>query len=147
MYKRIFKRNDGKDLIIFSLKKHIEEGADELEITPSSTPHLRWNPSRQEWVAYSENRSYRTSFPPKEYCPLCPSGSLNFPSEIPFNNFESLFIFSIEFHPTCGLLISIFFELKEIDLPVIKPKPLVSPLSVPVSIKSCIPKQIPNIGF
>ena len=88
MYKRIFKRNDGKDLIIFSLKKHVEESIAELEITPSSTPHLRWNPSRQEWVTYSENRTYRTSFPPKEYCPLCPSGNLNFPTEIPFNNFD-----------------------------------------------------------
>ena len=27
-------------------------------------------------------------FPPKEYCPLCPGKGLNFPTEIPFKNFE-----------------------------------------------------------
>ena len=33
-------------------------------------------------------RTKRTSFPPEEYCPFCPSGSLNYPTEIPFHNFE-----------------------------------------------------------
>ena len=88
MHKRIFKRNDGKDLIIFGSHLHNEENTNELEITPESNPHLRWNPSRQEWVTYSSSRSNRTSFPPKEYCPLCPSGNLNFPTEIPFKDFE-----------------------------------------------------------
>ena len=88
MYKRIFKRNDGKNLIIYGLKPHIEDSGIELEITTSSKPHLRWNPSRQEWVTYSETRSNRTTFPPKEYCPLCPGGNLDFPTEIPFNNFD-----------------------------------------------------------
>ena len=49
---------------------------------------MRWNPSRQEWVTYSSGRKNRTTFPPKEYCPLCPSGELNYTSEIPFKNFE-----------------------------------------------------------
>ena len=88
MYKRIFKRNDNKDLLLFGLKPHIENNTAELTITPSSTPHLRWNPSRHEWVTYSTNRSSRTAFPPKEYCPLCPGGNLNFPTEIPFYDFE-----------------------------------------------------------
>ena len=30
----------------------------------------------------------RTSFPPKEYCPLCPGLNLNYPTEIPFSDFE-----------------------------------------------------------
>jgi len=88
MHKRVFKRNDGNDLLIFGNKEHTEKNTKELEITPSSTPHLRWNPSRQEWVTYSPGRTNRTSFPPKEYCPLCPSGNINFPTEIPFKNFE-----------------------------------------------------------
>jgi len=88
MHKRIFKRNDGKNLILFGLKPHTENNTTELEITPQSKPHLRWNPSRQEWVTYSAGRINRTAFPPKEYCPLCPSGNLNFPTEIPFSNFE-----------------------------------------------------------
>ena len=88
MHKRVFKRNDGKDLILFGLKPHLENNRKELDITPESKPHLRWNPSRQEWVTYSKSRSNRTAFPPKEYCPLCPAGNLNYPTEIPFDNFE-----------------------------------------------------------
>jgi UDPglucose--hexose-1-phosphate uridylyltransferase len=88
MQKRIFKRNDGKDLLLFGLKPHIENNTTELEISPIPKPHLRWNPSRQEWVTYSAGRSNRTAFPPKEYCPLCPGGNLNFPTEIPFSDFE-----------------------------------------------------------
>ena len=88
MHKRIFKRNDGKDLLLFSTIHHSEKNSKELEITKNSSPHLRWNPSRQEWITYSKGRSNRTSFPPKEYCPLCPSGKVDFPSEIPFSNFE-----------------------------------------------------------
>lgn len=88
MYKRIFKRNDGKDLLLFGYQPHNEKNTAELEITPSSTPHLRWNPSRLEWVTYSAERTNRTAFPAKEYCPLCPSGILNTATEIPFKDFE-----------------------------------------------------------
>tara|TARA_B110000263_G_C15287032_1_gene501351 strand:+ start:255 stop:1298 length:1044 start_codon:yes stop_codon:yes gene_type:complete len=88
MHKRIFKRNDGRDLYLYGQNLHTEKNTTQLEITPKSQPHLRWNPSRQEWVTYSASRTNRTAFPPKEYCPLCPSGSLNFPTEIPFDNFE-----------------------------------------------------------
>tara|TARA_Y100001970_G_scaffold242889_2_gene307704 strand:- start:9200 stop:10249 length:1050 start_codon:yes stop_codon:yes gene_type:complete len=88
MYKREFERNDKKTLILFGNKEHNEEPSNQLDITPPPTPHLRWNPSRQEWVTYSASRKSRTSFPPKEYCPLCPGTELNFPTEIPFKNFE-----------------------------------------------------------
>jgi len=88
IHKRIFKRNDGQDLLLFGLKPHTENNTTELKITPQPKPHLRWNPSRYEWVTYSASRSSRTAFPPKEYCPLCPGGNLNFPTEIPFDNFE-----------------------------------------------------------
>ena len=88
MHKRIFKRNDGHDLLLFGYKPHTEKNTAELDITPRSTPHLRWNPSRLEWVTYSSSRTNRTSFPQKKYCPLCPGGNLEFPTEIPFNNFE-----------------------------------------------------------
>ncbi len=87
-HKRIFKRNDNKNLFLFSINKHTEKNTKELEITPSANPHLRWNPSRQEWVTYSAGREKRTVFPPKEYCPFCPGGNLDFPTEIPFKNFD-----------------------------------------------------------
>ena len=88
MHKRIFKRNDGRDLILYGHKPHTEKNTVEMEVTLPSMPHMRWNPSRQEWVTYSAGRTKRTSFPPKEYCPLCPGGNLNFPTEIPFHDFE-----------------------------------------------------------
>ena len=88
IYKRDFKRNDGRSLFIYGRDKHIEVNTKELDITKAATPHLRWHPARQEWVTYSSGREKRTTFPPKEYCPLCPSGNLNFPTEIPFKNFE-----------------------------------------------------------
>ncbi len=88
IYKREFERNDKRHLILYGYKEHNETPSKELEITPSPSPHMRWNPSRQEWVTYSATRKVRTSFPPKEYCPLCPGAELNFPTEIPFKNFE-----------------------------------------------------------
>ena len=88
MYKRIFKRNDGKNLLLFGDKLHNEKNSKELEVSPNSLPHLRWNPARLEWVTYSSGRKNRTSFPPDKYCPLCPSGNLDYPTEIPFKNFE-----------------------------------------------------------
>ena len=88
IYKRDFERNDKRHLLLFGYEEHDEIASKELEITPLPSPHMRWNPSRQEWVTYSATRQVRTSFPPKEYCPLCPGAELNFPTEIPFKNFE-----------------------------------------------------------
>ena len=87
-FKRIFKRNDNKNLLLFSTSEHVEKNTKELEITNSPYPHLRWHPLREEWGTYSAGREKRTAFPPKKYCPFCPSGNLEYPTEIPFNNFE-----------------------------------------------------------
>ncbi|MDC3176936.1 galactose-1-phosphate uridylyltransferase [Pelagibacteraceae bacterium] len=88
IHKRIFIRNDKKELYLYGYKEHKESPSQELEITEIPKPHMRWNPSREEWVTYSAGRKNRTSFPPKEYCPLCPGANLNYPTEIPFSNFE-----------------------------------------------------------
>ena len=88
IYKRIFLRNDKKELTLFGYKKHNEIAGKELDITEAPKPHMRWNPAREEWVTYSAGRKNRTSFPPKKYCPLCAGANLNFPTEIPFSNFE-----------------------------------------------------------
>ncbi len=87
-HKKKFLRNDRKELLLFGYKNHIEKPGKELSITDTPKPHMRWNPSREEWVTYSSGRKDRTSFPPKEYCPLCPGLNLNFPTEIPFSSFE-----------------------------------------------------------
>jgi UDPglucose--hexose-1-phosphate uridylyltransferase len=49
-------------------------------------PELRFDPIRQEWVAYNTERNDRT-FLPTSFCPLCPSGA-NGDSEIPLDGFE-----------------------------------------------------------
>ena len=88
IYKREFERNDKRYLLLYGYEEHIETDSKQLDLTPQPTPHMRWNPSRQEWVTYSATRKVRTSFPLKEYCPLCPGAELNFPTEIPFKNFD-----------------------------------------------------------
>ncbi|MBD1147864.1 galactose-1-phosphate uridylyltransferase [Pelagibacterales bacterium SAG-MED31] len=88
MYKRDFERNDKRYLLLYGYKEHSEVASKQLEQTSQPSPHMRWNPARQEWVTYSSTRKARTTFPPKEYCPLCPGAELNFPTEIPFKNFE-----------------------------------------------------------
>jgi UDPglucose--hexose-1-phosphate uridylyltransferase len=49
-------------------------------------PELRFDPLRQEWVAYNTERNDRT-FLPTSFCPLCPSGA-DGDSEIPLDDFE-----------------------------------------------------------
>ena len=88
IHKRVFVRNDNKELLLYGYQKHKGTASQELDINDIPKPHMRWNPSREEWVTYSAGRKDRTSFPPKKYCPLCPGANLNFPTEIPFSNFE-----------------------------------------------------------
>ncbi len=88
IFKRNFIRNDKKNLLLFGFKNHNEEPSEQIQINEIPKPHMRWNPARQEWVTYSSERKNRTSFPPKEYCPLCPGKDLDFPTEIPFSEFE-----------------------------------------------------------
>jgi UDPglucose--hexose-1-phosphate uridylyltransferase len=49
-------------------------------------PELRFDPLRQEWVAYNTERNDRT-FLPTSFCPLCPTGA-DGDSEIPLDDFE-----------------------------------------------------------
>ena len=88
IHKRKFLEMIIKNLLLYGYDEHKESPSQELDITDIPKPHMRWNPSREEWVTYSAGRKNRTSFPPKEYCPLCPGGNLNYPTEIPFSNFE-----------------------------------------------------------
>lgn len=53
-----------------------------------SMPHLRWQPMRGEWVAYASHRQDRTFLPPKEYNPLAPSDSKEFPTELPKGDYD-----------------------------------------------------------
>ena len=61
IYKRNFKRIDNKELLLFGYEKHNELAGAQIEINEISNPHMRWNPSRNEWVTYSSGRRDRTS--------------------------------------------------------------------------------------
>jgi UDPglucose--hexose-1-phosphate uridylyltransferase len=49
---------------------------------------LRWNPLLGEWVATATERQDRTFLPPDDYCPLCPTKSGGFPTEVPEGNYD-----------------------------------------------------------
>ncbi len=49
---------------------------------------LRWNPILREWVITATHRQDRTFLPPAEYCPLCPTKSGSFPSEVPAEEYD-----------------------------------------------------------
>ena len=66
IFKRTFLRNDGEDLYIFGYDEHNEAPLTQIEASVNSSPHLRWNPFRQEWVTYCAEREKRTVFPPNK---------------------------------------------------------------------------------
>jgi UDPglucose--hexose-1-phosphate uridylyltransferase len=49
---------------------------------------LRWNPQLGEWVITATHRQDRTFLPPPNYCPLCPAGVTDAPTEIDRTDFE-----------------------------------------------------------
>ena len=85
--KRLFQRNDGKNLILYGRNIHQEDASQELGIIPSSEPHMRWHPARQEWVSYYTSREKRTFFTHKEYCTIFNVENLNYKNEIKFKDF------------------------------------------------------------
>lgn len=49
---------------------------------------LRFQPFLNEWVIVATHRQERTFFPSDDYCPLCPTKNKDFPTEIPFDDYE-----------------------------------------------------------
>lgn len=49
---------------------------------------LRWNPLLGEWVATATHRQERTFMPPADFCPLCPTKSGGFPTEVPESTYD-----------------------------------------------------------
>lgn len=49
---------------------------------------LRWNPMLGEWVTTATHRQDRTYKPPAEFCPICPTKTGAFPTEIPVPDFD-----------------------------------------------------------
>jgi UDPglucose--hexose-1-phosphate uridylyltransferase len=89
MEKRVLRKPDGRDLILYS-RRPIPEGitATSPESAPSRpNPHLRWHPLRGEWVAYAHYRQDRT-FMPEGGNPLAPTADPRQPTELPAGDYD-----------------------------------------------------------
>ncbi len=49
---------------------------------------LRWHPVLGEWVITATHRQNRTFLPPEDFCPLCPTKSGAFPTEVPREDYD-----------------------------------------------------------
>ncbi len=49
---------------------------------------LRRHPFLDQWVITATHRQDRTFLPPADYCPLCPTKSGGFPTEVPFEHYD-----------------------------------------------------------
>lgn len=90
LHQKAFRKPDGRDLFLYS-RQPISD-----QIVPTcpkvdgqkGEPHLRWHPLRGEWVAFASHRQNRTFLPPKEYNPLAPTTSSDFPTELPAGDYD-----------------------------------------------------------
>jgi UDPglucose--hexose-1-phosphate uridylyltransferase len=86
--RRVYRKSDGRTVYLYAEKPHALPVLGEGEGAPEARSHLRWHPLRGEWVVYAAHRQERTFLPPSEFCPLCPTRSGAFPTEIPFEDFD-----------------------------------------------------------
>ncbi len=49
---------------------------------------LRWNRMLGQWIVTATHRQDRTFLPPAEYCPLCPTRSDEFATEVPASSYD-----------------------------------------------------------
>jgi UDPglucose--hexose-1-phosphate uridylyltransferase len=86
---------DGREIVYFDdtepylsggVPRHVE---DTRELPPAGGgSSLRYDVLTGEWVAIASHRNDRTLFPPRDQCPLCPTGRGTVPSEIPATDYD-----------------------------------------------------------
>ena len=81
-------RGDGKKLYLYSQNKVNYKTFSGLPPVEGNQTHLRFHPTRSEWVAYSTSRQNRTFLPNAMECPLCPMDSEEKASDIPVDQYE-----------------------------------------------------------
>ncbi len=86
---------DGREIIYFDdtepyvsggVARHVEDTRDLPPAEGGSS--LRYDVLTGEWVAIASHRNERTLFPPRDQCPLCPTGRGSMPSEIPASDYD-----------------------------------------------------------
>ena len=86
---------DGREIIYFDDTRDAPS-----RTTPDARPlperagagHLRYDALVGEWVAVAGHRMNRTLLPPREECPLCPTGRGTVPTEIPDRDYDVVVI-------------------------------------------------------
>jgi UDPglucose--hexose-1-phosphate uridylyltransferase len=87
---------DGRELIYFDdSEPHLSgaatrDAADARPLPPAGGggSQLRYDVLTGEWVAIASHRNVRTFMPPRDECPLCPTGRGTVPSEIPDSDYD-----------------------------------------------------------
>jgi UDPglucose--hexose-1-phosphate uridylyltransferase len=76
---------DGRRLVLYGREPVRVDGPapSPLGQRGEGSPHLRWHPLRDEWVAYAPYRQDRTFLPPAEWDPLAPTTDASRPTELP----------------------------------------------------------------
>ncbi len=104
IYRRHYKKRDGRDLFLYGYAPHIAPPLEEELSELTKGGELRHHPLRDEWNIYAAHRQNRTFQPSVTKDPLAPSKIGQKPTEIPFKNFE-LAIFENKFtslHPNAS---------------------------------------------
>lgn len=88
-HSKTYVKEDGRELHLYSLENDLPADLpppkENVEVSHS---HMRWHPTRQEWIVYSAARQTRTFKPPAEFCPLCVTKEGAHETEIPFTEFD-----------------------------------------------------------
>jgi UDPglucose--hexose-1-phosphate uridylyltransferase len=88
---------DGRELIYFDDSEPFVSGAADRAAVQDTRPlpvasgggsQLRYDVLTGEWVAIASHRNDRTFLPPREECPLCPTGRGTVPSEVPAPDYD-----------------------------------------------------------
>ena len=82
---------DGREIIYFddTAEAPARTAVDTRELGPrAAAGHLRYDALVGDWVAVAGHRMNRTFLPPKDECPLCPTGHGSVPSEVPDSDYD-----------------------------------------------------------
>ncbi len=85
-------RGEGKELILFSKNDLNYKFFKGLPPILDNQTHLRFHPTRSEWVGYSSTRQNRTFLPNSLDCPLCPMTNNKIPQIFQLINMKLLFL-------------------------------------------------------
>lgn len=88
VFRRDFRKRDGRDLFLYGYDRHTENPLSEDNFDVAKGGELRWHPLRNEWNIYAPHRQNRTFKPSAADDPLAPSKPDGPATEIPFTDFE-----------------------------------------------------------